>query len=91
MIKIDANSAENKKSSGNFPYGHFFAMIGGKWKPYLLMVIYKKGSIRFNEMVRKWEVSSKVLSQQLKEIYKWGLNDMRKKELYIDPRTYDYL
>ncbi len=128
MIKIDANSAENRKSSGNFPYGHFFAMVGGKWKPYLLMVIYKKGSIRFNEMVRKWEVTSKVLSQQLKElerdgfiekisgtqnnlprtdyllteegeklipilkeIYKWGLHDMKKKDLYIDPRTYDYL
>ena len=27
----------------------------------------------------------------LKEIYKWGLHDMKKKDLYIDPRTYDYL
>ena len=79
-------------------------------------------------MVRKWDVSSKVLSQQLKElerdgfiekisgmqnnlprtdyllteegqklipilkeIYKWGLEDMNKKGLYIDPRAYDYM
>lgn len=79
-------------------------------------------------MVKKWGVSSKVLSQQLreleydglirriegvennlprtdymlteegekvipilKEIYKWGLDDMKRKNLYIDPRTYDYI
>ena len=128
MIRADSNSEKNRKSSGNFPYGHFLAMIGGKWKPYLLMVIYKKGSVRFNEIVKRWCVSSKVLSQQLKElekdgfvrkisgsqnnlprtdylltedgeclipilkeIYKWGLEDMTKKGLYIDPRSYDYL
>lgn len=121
MDRIKNNASEN------FPYGHFIAMVGGKWKPYLMVIINEEGSVRFNETVKKLGVSAKVLSEQLKElerdgfieriegtdkkvqrvdylltedgkriipilkdIYKWGIADMKKKNLYIDPRSYDY-
>ena len=124
--KFDDKPFNINKDSTLFPYGHFFSKVGGKWKPYLLVVIKMEGSLRFNEISKRWGVSSKVLSQQLselendgfiykvvgnekmlrtdyyltqdgekimgilKEIYKWGLEDMKKKGLPIDPRSYTY-
>ncbi len=52
-----------------FPYGHFFRMIGGKWKPYILVAIDFDGSIRFNALLKFWgQISSKVLAQNLREL-----------------------
>jgi DNA-binding HxlR family transcriptional regulator len=54
---------------GELPYGHFFKMISGKWKPYILVAIDYEGSIRFNSILKQWgEISSKVLYQTLREL-----------------------
>lgn len=59
---------------GEFPYGHFFKMVGGKWKPYLLIAIDYEGSIRFNSIVRMWEdISPKMLYTHLRELTADGL------------------
>ena len=58
-----------KIQKGEFPYGHFFKMISGKWKPYILVAIDYEGSIRFNAILKFWgEISSKVLYQNLREL-----------------------
>ena len=58
-----------KIQKGEFPYGHFFRMISGKWKPYILVAIDYEGSIRFNSILKFWgEISSKVLYQNLREL-----------------------
>ncbi len=63
-----------KIQKGEFPYNHFFKMISGKWKPYILVAIDYEGSIRFNAILKFWgEISSKVLSQNLKELEEDGL------------------
>lgn len=59
----------SKIQKGDFPYGHFFKMIGGKWKPYILVAIDYEESIRFNAILKFWgEISSKVLYQNLREL-----------------------
>ena len=59
----------SKIQKGEFPYGHFFRMISGKWKPYILVAIDYEGSIRFNAILKFWgEISSKVLYQNLREL-----------------------
>ena len=59
----------SKIQKGEFPYGHFFKMIGGKWKPYILVTIDYEESIRFNAILKFWgEISSKVLYQNLREL-----------------------
>ncbi len=59
----------SKIQKGEFPYGHFFKMISGKWKPYILVAIDYEGSIRFNAILKFWgEISSKVLYQNLREL-----------------------
>lgn len=63
-----------KTVKGDFPYGHFFKMVGGKWKPYILIAIDYEGHIRFNEIVRTWEdISSKMLYTHLKDLIADGL------------------
>ena len=58
----------SKIQKGEFPYGHFFKMISGKWKPYILVAIDYEGCIRFNSILKFWgEISSKVLYQNLRE------------------------
>ena len=59
----------SKIQKGEFPYGHFFKMISGKWKPYILVAIDYEGCIRFNSILKFWgEISSKVLYQNLREL-----------------------
>lgn len=59
---------------GEFPYGHFIKLIGGKWKPYILIAIDFEGSIRFNSIIKKWkEVSPKMLYQHLRALEEDGL------------------
>lgn len=59
----------SKIQKGEFPYGHFFRMISGKWKPYILVAIDYEESIRFNQILKFWgEISSKVLYQNLREL-----------------------
>ena len=42
----------SKIQKGEFPYGHFFKMISGKWKPYILVAIDYEGCIRFNSILK---------------------------------------
>lgn len=66
----------SKIIKGNFPYSHFFKMIGGKWKPYILITIENNGSARFNSFLRGCEeMSSRMLSAHLKELISDGLID----------------
>lgn len=44
----------SKIQKGEFPYGHFFKMISGKWKPYILVAIDYEGCIRFNSILKFW-------------------------------------
>lgn len=63
-----------KVIKGEFPYGHFFKMVGGKWKPYILIAIDYEGSIRFNAIIRMWEdISPKMLYTHLNELAADGL------------------
>lgn len=63
-----------KTIKGEFPYGHFIKMIGGKWKPYILIAIDFEGSIRFNSIIKKWkDVSPKMLYQHLRALEDDGL------------------
>lgn len=49
-------------------------MISGKWKPYILIAIDYEGSIRFNQILKKWEeISPKMLYMHLRELEKDGL------------------
>ena len=51
------------------PYHFIRHVIGGKWKMTILHDIYIYGTVRFNETAKNLQVSEKVLSKQLKELW----------------------
>ena len=58
----------SKIQKGEFPYGHFFKMIGGKWKLKILWHILQ-GDNRFSELKKEIPgISEKVLYSNLKEL-----------------------
>jgi DNA-binding HxlR family transcriptional regulator len=71
ILKI--NDLEMKKLEKNYqnaqecPITIFMEKIGGKWKPVIVWLLLKNGTMRFNELDKAIKgVTQKMLSQQLK-------------------------
>jgi len=63
--------------------------MGGKWKPFILWYLAKNGSKRYGEIKRFIpKVTSKMLSQQLKELAEDGL--IRRKDYQTIPPKVEY-
>lgn len=51
------------------PLEYGISLFGGKWKPRLICLLYKKGVMRFNEMKKALgDITDSVLSLSLKEL-----------------------
>ncbi len=65
------NKLDREKKQENF---HCFItetmnLIGGKWKPFILWLLYEEGVVRFGEMKKRIPtVTQKMLTQQLREM-----------------------
>ncbi len=54
--------------------GTAMSLIGGKWKPTILCKLIVKGGLRFSELTEEIPaISSKVLTDQLRELVRDGL------------------
>jgi DNA-binding HxlR family transcriptional regulator len=61
---------EKKYENANeCPITIFMEKIGGKWKPVIVWLLLKKGTMRFSELDKAIEgITQKMLSQQLKSL-----------------------
>jgi DNA-binding HxlR family transcriptional regulator len=61
---------ENKYTNANeCPITIFMEKIGGKWKPVIIWLLLKNGTMRFNELDKSIiGITQKMLSQQLKSL-----------------------
>jgi DNA-binding HxlR family transcriptional regulator len=51
------------------PITQFMERIGGKWKPAIIWLLLKNGTMRFNDLEKSINgITQKVLSQQLKSL-----------------------
>lgn len=59
---------------GGCPIKYALDVIGGKWKPYILRVISKSESIRYNELKRQIEgITDMMLAKSLRELENDGI------------------
>lgn len=57
------------KNAAECPITIFMDKIGGKWKPVIVWLLLKNGTMRFNELDKKISgITQKMLSQQLKSL-----------------------
>ena len=60
---------KNYKNATECPITIFMNKIGGKWKPVIVWLLLKNGTMRFNELDKKISgITQKMLSQQLKSL-----------------------
>lgn len=57
------------KNANECPITIFMDKIGGKWKPVIVWLLLKNGTMRFNELDKAMSgITQKMLSQQLKSL-----------------------
>ncbi|WP_281322247.1 winged helix-turn-helix transcriptional regulator [Flavobacterium aestivum] len=57
------------KNANECPITTFMEKIGGKWKPVIIWLLLKNGTMRFNELDKTIVgITQKMLSQQLKSL-----------------------
>ncbi len=65
---------DNTQLSGNCPIERTLSIVGGKWKWFILFILYKFKIVRYSEIkVRLPRIAHKTLSQQLKDLENSGV------------------
>lgn len=72
-MKFNKLAREKKQENFNCFITETMNLIGGKWKPFILWLLYEEEVVRFGEMKKRIPtITQKMLTQQLREMEKDG-------------------